>query len=83
MTDTSFVVEQAGCASCAALVEAALTPLAHVHTIEVDEAADTAAVRLAFSPNISKEAVDHALADASGGAGHHYRVKPGSWIAAP
>ena len=41
-----FEVEEAGCESCAALVRGALEPLATVESVEVDEAADRATVRL-------------------------------------
>jgi hypothetical protein len=74
-----FIVEQAGCASCAAIVREALTPIAEVHEINVDETADCAAVRVGFSPDLSQEAVGRALLNASTAAGHEYRVKPGSW----
>lgn len=83
VTEIRFVVEQAGCASCAALVEVALAPLAQVHGIEVDEAADSAAVRMAFSAKLSVDAVDRALAGASLGTDHSYYVKPGSWNTTP
>jgi copper chaperone CopZ len=75
-----FVVSEAGCESCAALVRAALEPFGTVESVEVDEAADEATVRLAG--DASEQAVDGALAEASAGAGHAYRVRPGSWRAA-
>ena len=74
---TSFVVEEAGCESCAALVREALEPLGAVESVEVDEAADVSTVRLAGGA--AQDDVDRALADVSTGAGHTYRVRPGSW----
>jgi copper chaperone CopZ len=73
----TFVVEQAGCESCAARVRAALDPIAAVDSIEVDEAADAATVRAAGP--LTEDRVNTALATASDGSGHVYRVRPGSW----
>ena len=73
----SFVVEQAGCESCARLVRGALEPLATVESIEVDEDADAATVRL--TGEATEDDVNLALAAASEGSGHEYRVRPGSW----
>ena len=73
----SFVVEEAGCASCAALVREALERLGAVESVEVDEVADVAHVRLAAAA--SEADVERALADVSASAGHAYRVQPGSW----
>ena len=81
MNEIRFIVEQAGCASCAALVTEALTPIADVLEIEVDETADCAAVCIAFSPDLAEEAVSQALLNASAAAGHEYRVRSGSWRA--
>jgi len=75
----AFEVEQAGCASCAQRVRAALGALGAVREVEIDEAADTAAVVMEARPGLSQEAVNGALAEASSGSGHSYRVKPGSW----
>ena len=72
----SFVVEEAGCASCAALVREALEPLGRVESIDVDEAADVS--RVVLAGEASEEAVSTALAGVSA-AGHTYRVQPGSW----
>jgi len=77
---STFVVEEAGCESCAALVREALEPLGAVESVEVDEVADVAFVHLA-SP-ASEPDVNKALADVSASAGHAYRVRPGSWRAA-
>jgi copper chaperone CopZ len=74
-----FVVENAGCASCAARVRGALEPVALVHDIEVDEPADIATVRMEVRPEVDQDAVDQVLRQASEGAGHAYRVRPGSW----
>jgi len=78
--EVTFVVEQAGCESCATRVRAALEDVAAVASIEIDEAADAAVVRL--SGTASEDAVGEALAAASHGSGHAYRVRPGSWQAA-
>jgi copper chaperone CopZ len=72
----TFVVEQAGCESCAARVRSALEPLAEIEAIEVDEQEDAATVRAAG--DLSEEAVNEALQTASHGSGHAYRVRPGS-----
>jgi copper chaperone CopZ len=77
--EVTFVVEEAGCASCGARVQAALEPLAAVESIDVDEAADEAVVRLSGAP--SEEDVAVALAGASEGSGHAYRLRAGSWRA--
>jgi copper chaperone CopZ len=74
-----FVVENAGCSSCAERVRLALEPVAAVHEIEVDEAADVATVRAGAATDVSQDAVDRVLREASDGAGHAYRVRPGSW----
>ena len=74
----SFVVSEAGCESCAKLVRQALEPLGAVESIEVDEAADEAAVRLDAAETTESD-VNRALAGVSAGAGHAYRVRPGSW----
>jgi copper chaperone CopZ len=75
--EVTFVVEEAGCGSCAARVRAALEPLAAVETIEIDGDADAATVRI--SGTASEDAVAGALAAASLGSGHAYRLRPGSW----
>lgn len=73
----AFTVEQAGCESCGELIGAALGRLGTVESLEIDEAADLATVVLSGPP--SRDDVDAALAEASGGAGHAYRVRAGSW----
>lgn len=77
MERVSFVVEQAGCDSCAARIRAALTDVARVEAIEVDEEADTAFVRLS-ADDISQVRISAVLESASG-SGHIYRVREGSW----
>ena len=72
-----FVVEQAGCSSCAELVREVLSVLGAVEAVEVDESADLASVRLAADGAVSSEQLDALLADASV-PGHAYRVLPGS-----
>lgn len=74
-----FDVEEAGCDSCAALVTDALEPLATVAAIEIDEEADRAHVTLDAPDGLAEDAVAAALAEASEGVGHAYRVRPGSW----
>ncbi len=82
MGDVRFVVEQAGCPSCAARIRSALEAIATVEAIEVDEAADIASVRLTDSPPVLEDAVALAVQNASAGSGHEYRVQPGSWVVA-
>ena len=75
----TFEVEEANCSSCAARVREALAPLAQVEAVEVEHGADTARVRLRPEDALREETVNQALAQASVGSGHTYRVKPGSW----
>ena len=74
-----FVVENAGCPSCAERVQRALEPLGIVDDITIDEQADTAAVSMRIDQTIEEEMVNSVLAGASTGAGHAYRVRSGSW----
>jgi hypothetical protein len=74
-----FVVEQAGCESCAARVKAALAELIAIDEITIDEGADAAVVRAHAPAELELATVDAALADASHGSGHTYRVSPDSW----
>ena len=76
----TFVVAEAGCESCAALVRDALEPLGTVESVEIDEAADEATVVLADTGATEIE-VGAALAEASEGTGHAYAVRAGSWRA--
>ena len=76
--NVQFVVEQAGCSSCATRVRDALSELGTVHDVAIDEAADVASVSLSAS-SVSDNGVNDALRKASAGAGHQYRVQPGSW----
>ncbi len=80
--DVTFKVEQAGCSSCAERVREALAPLASVHEIALDEPADLAIVRCSLVADVSEEQLNEALAEASTGAGHAYRVAPASLRAA-
>ena len=79
MTALVFEVEQAGCSSCATRVREALTPLAVVSELAIDESTDSASLRLASDAYVSEEDVNRVLIEASHGSGHAYRVKPGSW----
>lgn len=72
-----FEVEQAGCDSCGKLIGGALADVGTVESVEIDEGADLATVVL--SGAASRGAVDAALEQVSAGAGHAYRVLPGSW----
>ena len=74
-----FVIEEAGCESCAARVRAALGDLLAIDEITVDEAADVAVVHAHAPTEVDLATVDAALADASRDSGHTYRVSPGSW----
>ncbi len=82
MQQVEFVVEHAGCSSCAGRVRRALEPIATVETIEIDEAADAADVRLRSAVPLSEGTVRDVLREASVGSGHEYSVQPGSWRAA-
>jgi copper chaperone CopZ len=76
----TFEVEEAGCESCAARVRGALEPFAAVEQIDVDHDTELATVRLAPGSTPSVDEVQRALAGASEGTTHTYRVRPGSWI---
>lgn len=80
-TQVSFVVEEASCSSCAQRVRQALSPFATVESIDLDPDADAAVVRAVPIGELNEAAVNEALAHASEGAGHAYRVKPGTWRA--
>jgi hypothetical protein len=79
VAEVAFVVEQAGCHACAARIEKALALIGTVRSVDVDEQADVAAVRLAGPNAISEDAVRRALGEASVGSGHVYELRPGSW----
>jgi copper chaperone CopZ len=79
--EVEFVVEQAGCSSCAGRVRRALEAIATVEAIEIDESADAADVRLRTLIRVSEGTVSRALREASVGSGHEYSVQPGSWRA--
>jgi len=78
MVEVSFEVEQAGCASCAARVRGALVPLLEISTLDIDESLDAAVVTARAVEEPRVEELDELLAAASEGAGHAYRVRPGS-----
>jgi hypothetical protein len=78
VVEVSFEVEQAGCASCAARVRDALSPLLEISALEVDESLDAAFVRARAVEEPPVETIDELLVAASEGAGHAYRVRPGS-----
>jgi hypothetical protein len=75
-----FVVEQAGCASCASLVRESLSGLGEV-AIEIDESADVADVVLVSAAAVTIDELDGLLEAAGSGSGHAYRVRPGSLVA--
>ncbi len=77
-----FVVEQAGCESCAARVRSALAELLEIEEIAVDESADVAIVRARAPRKLARTTVDAALAAVSVDGEHTYRVRPDSWPAA-
>ena len=79
MVEVTFEVEQAGCDSCAARVRGALASLLEISGLEIDESRDAArgVARAAEEPPL--ETIDRLLAEASEGAGHAYRVLPGSY----
>lgn len=74
----SFVVEGAGCSSCAARLRVALADLVRIEGIEIDDDADTAFVRVS-GDDISERGVQAAIEAASAGSGHTYRIREGSW----
>jgi copper chaperone CopZ len=76
---TVFEVEQAGCSSCAQRVHGALSRVVAVAELAIDADADVAVVRLAAGATASEDEVNRVLDGLSHGAGHAYRVKPGSW----
>lgn len=77
--EVGFVVEHAGCPSCAERVRSALSPLGVIREVAIDEADDSATVRAEGSSDMSLEAVSTALQEASAGSGHEYSVRSGSW----
>jgi hypothetical protein len=81
VTRIRFVVEEAGCSSCARRIREALSSIATVDEVVVDESADVATVSLVAGSDVSEQAVRRVLAEASQGAGHQYRLLAGSWSA--
>lgn len=78
MNAMRFVVEHAGCETCAQRVRSALAPLIEIESITIDEAADTAVVVARTHMPPSPDDIDSALAAASAGSGHTYHLKPNS-----
>lgn len=78
MVEITFEVEQAGCASCAARVRDALAPVLEISELEIDESLDAAAITARAVEEPAVGMIDQLLAEASEGAGHQYRVRPGS-----
>jgi copper chaperone CopZ len=78
MQAVRLTIEHAGCESCAGRVRAALEPLVEIETIGIDESADTATVVARAERRPSREAIEAALAEASVGSGHAYRLRAGS-----
>jgi hypothetical protein len=77
-----FVVERAGCSSCAELIGEALGVIGKVEQVDIDESSDIALVRLSVSGDVDVDEVDRVLHLASKGSGHAYRVRPGSLVSA-
>jgi copper chaperone CopZ len=78
MGSVQFVVEHAGCMSCAARIRDALAELGTVGKVDVDEVVDVAVVRMSAA-EVSESRVNDVLRTASEGSGHIYRIRPGSW----
>lgn len=76
-----FEVEDAGCDSCAARVRGAIEPIAAVAQTAVDHDTELTTVQLAPGAAVSEDEIARALAEASEGTPHTYRVRPGSWAA--
>jgi copper chaperone CopZ len=74
-----FVVEQAGCESCAELIRDGLGEIGAIRRVEVDETADVAAVCLELASDVSSDDVDRILLTLAEESGHGYCVQPGSW----
>ena len=77
-----FDVEHAGCPACAERVQGALASLATVDELTIDEESDTATVSISTAVSLDESTINAALAEASTGSGHEYRVKSGSWTEA-
>lgn len=77
-----FDVQQAGCESCAARIQGAVAQLAPVAEVVIDAGADVATVTLEAGAVATEDDLNRALAEASDGSGHVYRVRPGSLGAA-
>lgn len=79
--EVQFIVEEAGCSSCAAVVGRVISEHGTVGEIQIDEDADVALVRADLPEAFGAEDLNVVLAHVSDGAGHAYRVRPGSWQA--
>jgi hypothetical protein len=77
--EVEFVVEQAGCPSCAARLRESLGAVGHVAAVEIDADADTASVRLRANDPVTGDDVDRLLEAASAGSGHSYTRRPATW----
>ena len=78
VTHVKFVIEGAGCESCATRVREALAPIVTVHDVAINDMADIATVSVS-APSIAESDVTEVLLAASVGSGHEYRVRSGSW----
>ena len=78
--EVEFVVEEAGCPSCATRLREAFEAIGSVLAIDIDESADTARVRLQASDRVSSDMVDRELVRASAGSGNAYRRNAGTWV---
>lgn len=76
--EVEFIVEGAGCPSCAKLVGNVVAELGALREVSIDEKADVAHVRAEIPDTVGSKQLDAALGGASG-VGHAYRVRPGSW----
>ena len=81
--EVEFVVEQAGCTSCAARLREAFEAVGSVAAVDIDEEADTASVRLHTSDQVTGDVVDRVLEAASAGSGHGYARRSGTWRVLP
>lgn len=74
----SFVVEQAGCSSCARLIRDTLATIGEVEDVSIDEANDLGFVRMTPTFETTEAQLNAVLLAASDGTGHAYSVRPGS-----
>jgi copper chaperone CopZ len=83
VAEVVFVVEHAGCPSCAARLREAFEKVGLVAAVDIDEGADTASVRLDTSEQMTGDVVDRVLDQASAGSGHAYVRRSGTWRVLP